>query len=300
MKKEMRFTMRWIYCLIALAGLGWLNIAAGASSCCAANSQEAGACAAPEAKPAETVSETQDAPVSEAIVTLLDKLEARCWNLQSFQAKMVYEKEQRLIDTKTIQNGRLYYQVQQDQEGETVRFMLHFTDLQEVDLEEDQAYPVIRFDEHYFFDGKWVVRRNSRTKTIERWEMSKEPARRETFRLGKGPFPLPFAIRRDDVLKEFDVSLIEDEGKKSKQEAHLRLVPKKESRFAEEYVSLDLWIDTEAYVAKRLEFESTDSQVTTVVWSEIDVDKAIAGSKFDLLPGEAGWTETVHPYDEKQ
>jgi len=242
-------------------------------------------------------------PVSEELMNLLAHLEERCWTMRTFQAKMVYEKVQALIDTKTIQHGRQYYEVKPDesrQNPETVRFLMHFTDLQEIDLEQDEAYPLIKFDEHYYFDGRWVVRRNSRTKSIERWEMSKEPATRETFRLGQGPIPLPFALRREDALREFDASLIADEDAAKAKLAHLHLVPKPAGSFAEQYAALDLWIDTTTYLVQRLQFEAKDSEITRVAWSEIEIDKLLASDIFVLQPGGDGWTETVHPYEESQ
>jgi outer membrane lipoprotein-sorting protein len=225
---------------------------------------------------------------------LLDRIEKRGAALKSFQANMIFEQEQILVDTVTIRNGQIYYQT----DKETVRFRIHFADWLQKDLEEEKSPSPVKFDEDFVFDGLWVTRRNERTKTIQRWEIAKKPRPKEDFRLGKGPFPLPFAIRKADVLKEFEVKLIKPDPNHQKETEHLLLKPKKESSYAEEYVSLELWVNRASAIPQKISYLSTDDEVTTVTWSRIITDKPVKDNLFELKPAGRGWTTEETPLEE--
>lgn len=224
--------------------------------------------------------------VNHDINGLLDRVEKRGTELSSFQAGMTVRESQPLVDALTIRQGALYYQVK-DQE---VRFQLHFDTWQQIDLEEDSPSAPVKQDLDWFFDGRWLHKRDARTKTLQSWEVSKEPARRTDFSLGKGPFPLPFAIKKDDVLRQFEVKLIPADPNDPAHTDHVYLTPKKDSKFADDYVSLELWVLQEQAMPVQLRFEKNDSEITTVTWSDGKIDTEINGDKLTLLPVDKGWT----------
>lgn len=245
----------------------------------------------------ESSSPAPEAPlpaVPPELDTLLDKIEKTGAALKSFQADMLYQQEQLLIDTITIRNGKIYYQADE----KTVRFRIHFADWVQKDMEDETSPPTVRFDEEFVFDGLWVTRRNERTKTIQRWEIAKKPRPREDFRLGKGPFPLPFAIRKADVLVEFEIKLIPPDPNQKTDNEHLVLKPKKESSYADEYLSLALWVNRKTAIPQKISYLSADNQVTTVTWSNIKTDQVIKDNLFELEPAGPGWTTEETPLEE--
>ena len=236
-------------------------------------------CAAAEAGKAE--------PLSPAVEKLLAKVEKRGESLKSFQAAMLYEQNQPLTDTLTVRTGDMYYQADE----KTVRFRIQFADYLQVDLEEEKRPKPVMFNEDFSFDGIWVTRRNERTKSIQRRQVAKTARNKEDFRLGKGPFPLPFALKRSDIVKEFEIQLMKPDPKDKtfKDADHLFLKPKPKSSFAEKYVKLELWLSQKDTVPVRMRYEVDNAETTTVTWSKIQIDKTISAKIFTLKPGGADW-----------
>ena len=245
-----------------------------------------GAVAEPNAccKAVEAVKVEQLSPELEK---LLAKVEQRGESLKSFQGKMLYEQNQPLTDTLTVRTGDMYYQA----DAKTVRFRIHFADYLQVDLEEEKRPKPMKFDEDFSFDGIWVTRRNERTKSIQRRQVAKTARNKEDFRLGRGPFPLPFALKRSDIVKEFEIMLLDPDptDKTFKDADHLLLKPKPKSSFAEKYVKLELWLSKKDTVPVRTRYEVDNAETTTVTWSKIKIDKKISAKTFELKPGGADW-----------
>lgn len=233
----------------------------------------------------------QPSPACPAVDQLLDRVEKRGRTLKSVQARMTFEQEQLLLETREVRHGELYYQDQ----GDVVRFLMHFDDWRQIDLEEDTPAPPIKIDLDYSFDGQWFVKRDARTKMVQRWQLSRTPKDREAFRLGRGPFPLPFSIRKSDVLREFDVKLIEPDKKDPAGTDHLVLIPRPQSSYAEDYVKLELWVSRKLVIPAKLSFERKGYEVTTVTWSDIELDKKLSPKQFELTPLDASWTEEITP-----
>ena len=225
---------------------------------------------------------------------LLDRIENRGAQLQTLQADMLYEQEQRLLDIREIRHGRLSYQNRDDR----VLFRMHFYDWRQIDMEtpEAQRPPAVKLDLDYAFDGQWFIKRDARLKTLQRWEIAQGPSNVEAFRLGKGPFPLPFAIRKLDVVREFDVELIPTDAKRDPVGgSHLRLTPRAESSYAEEYKSLELWVDDKTAVPVKVRFEKEGFEVTAVTWTKLELDELLDAKAFDLAPTNNDWTIETTP-----
>ncbi len=245
----------------------------------------------------ETSCCTVPAVEDEKVASLLADMEKACSELKSFEAKMKYDVLQPLVDTQRIRTGKLYYQVK----GEIVYARIHFDDLLELDLmEEDSTPKPVKFDEDYYFDGLWVHRTNAQTKTLESWEVATKRQVRESFRLGQGPFPLPFAITKSDVQEYFTVAKpVEEAAGELKDTIHLELTPKPDTKYAEEYLKIELWIKSESYLPVQIRYEEKDYNQTTVLWTEIETGKEINDSNFKTPKKPMGWTKTVHPFEEK-
>lgn len=259
---------------------------------CPAFSQDAPN-AAPPTAPETAVTAPAD-PISPELNTLLDKIEKRSGELKSFEADMLFKQEQLLVDSVKIRNGKLYYQAT----PEAVLFRIHFADLLEMDLEEEEKPEPVKFNEDFAFDGRWLTRRNELFKSIQKYEISKEPANKETFRLGKGPFPLPFALTKADILKEFEVRLVPTDQKDPAKTSHLKLKPKKESSLAEKYLELDFWVSAEDMEPRQIRYASPDDEITTVTWSKIKTDKPISKKTFELEAPDKDWDVEVNPLEE--
>lgn len=242
----------------------------------------------------ETVEAAVDPAVDPAVAELLAQVEAKGEELKTFQARMTYRQEQLLLDTVTLRNGWLAYEAGED----AVRFRIHFADWLQQDMEQDEPGKPLKFGEDFAFDGRWLVRRNERTKTLQRVEVTRTPRNREDFRLGQGPFPLPFALKKEDVLEEFGVELIEPE--EPTKSHYLVLTPKPESQFSQQYVQLELWLDKATLAPVRIRYETDDAERIEVTWSKVELDKSIGRGRFELQPAGADWDIEVIPLPKEE
>jgi len=241
---------------------------------------------------------SNDGDICSAVDKLLYRVEQAGAKLASFQADMLYNQLQPIQDTVIIRHGRLYYQVR----GETVRARINFDDFLQQDTDEEEKLKPQKFDEDYVFDGLWLTASNSKTKKIDYHEISKKSRGKEDFRIGNGPFPLPFAIKRKDVLKHFDVKITKADPNAPavlKDSDHIALVPKKKSPYIKDYRRLELWVSKKTALPVRISFEKELGELTTITWSNIKVNKKIRDATFKLKKPGKGWTEDWHPLKEK-
>lgn len=232
------------------------------------------------------------------VVSVLENIETACSKMNSFTAEMNYVVLQPLIDTQSVRTGRLDYLA----DDNSVLARIHFDSLTEIDLMDDEAKPEpVIFDEDYYFDGLWVVRSNSLTKTIQRWEVSQDRQNREAFRLGRGPFPLPFAIKKDDVLKYFEVESVNDKTDEDQDKVvHLKLMPQADSSYAEDYKQVELWVNTDSYLPVKIKYIKQDYEQNTVTWSDIKTNEEIDRKLFTMPKTPKDWTEEVTPLNTDQ
>lgn len=230
-------------------------------------------------------------PADPAVAALLERAEQRSTRLKSVRADMTYTLDQLMLETREVRQGSLLYRVDDQQ----VQFRLHFDSWRQVDLEADEPAPVVPIDLDYAFDGRWLIKRDTHTKMIQRWELAKTPRDREAFRLGRGPFPLPFSLRKADVLANFEASLAEPTEQDPAGTDHLVLVPLPESTYAQDYRRMDLWIERARALPVQLRFEKQGFEVTMVTWRDIKLDVPIDARQFELAPPGPDWSVEVTP-----
>lgn len=135
--------------------------------------------------------------------------------------------------------------------------------------------------EYYGFDGRWLIERNDRAKTITKYEIAREGERRDPFKIGEGPFPLPFGQKREEILANFKVTLEPFTMGDPLQSNHLRCIPMPGTELAQRYARVDMYIDKRLELPVRLVSENAkDESRIEVDFKGINVDEAPAGSRF--------------------
>lgn len=245
-----------------------------------------------------TAASTNTRPVDAKTVELLNKIEKACMQLQSYQADMKYDIIQSLTDSQSIRTGQLYYKV----DDKSILARMHFADLTEIDLMDTESLPAVtKFNEDYYFDGLWVVRTSQQTKTVQKWEVSKDRQNRDAFRIGHGPFPLPFAIKTGDVTEYFDVKLdAPPQRTKPENAISLTLTPMPGSSYAKEYKLVELWVNKDNFMPIQICYVKQDYEENTVTWTNIKTNEKIENSMFTMPSTPAGWTEEIKKLEEKE
>jgi hypothetical protein len=190
----------------------------------------------PTTAPADiTVGETKPPAVK-----LLDEIEHAADDLHSFTASIFYEVEDALIGETQIRKGDVIYRLEPEIGGRS--FAILFDEFIQNRRKREQR-------SHYIFSDRWLVEIDHDQKLFIKREIAAPGEQFDPFKLGEGPIPLPVGQPADEVLKRFDVSLIDlpDEGPLRKLEADtvdgLRLVPKPDTPLAEDFTRIDLFYD---------------------------------------------------------
>jgi outer membrane lipoprotein-sorting protein len=224
---------------------------------------------------------------------VLSRVEGRLTKLHTFRAEMEYQVDQVLLDSRTVRHGTMYYA----QDSNTVAFRVNFRDWSQYDLEEEESAEIepVKYQEDYIFDGQWLSVRNEQRKSLRRVEVSKGKVDPNMFRLGKGPVPLPFALKKDDVLKEFKVEEVEPTAADPNETRHLVLTPRETSSVLKRYKRYEMWVSVKNWVPVQVLLVSQENEVTRVRWTVIELDMKLDKDVFVVPVVGSDWSVEVVP-----
>ncbi len=247
----------------------------------------AGQDSAAASAPAESAPARLD-PVVDRILTRLEQREIRdlraevAWKLQY----LTDDPEEALT-----RRGQIWYR-----RGEpTARFLVHFS-------EKIQAGRREPLEEKHLFDGRWYIELQSQTRHVSRREVRREDDPSDPFRLGEGPFPVPFGQRKADILREFEVARIEASGEGPADTDRLRLTPRPGTSTAQTYQWVEFWIAREGAVsglplqvrAAKLKGTGQLDAYITVTFRNAELNVGLSESLF-RIETPPGYQETVEP-----
>ena len=193
-----------------------------------------------------------------------------------------------------VKQGRIWYQ----QQKPVAKFLVHF----DRKITSNRAH---KLDERHMFDGRWYVELKSETKTVTRREVRRVGDLENPYKLGEGPFPLPFGQKKADILKVFDVTLIPSAETDPPNSDHLKLIPNKDSQTGRDYKHVEVWIAREGprhglpikvQTAKKAPTGRLDSFIT-ITFEDVRLNEGFSGGIFDIKT-PAGYheeTETLEP-----
>ncbi len=236
---------------------------------------------------------------------LLDRIEAVVKATKSLSARLVYTRYQGVLGDKQVRVGKIDYVA-----GPPGQFHIHFTHL----IVNKRAE---KKDQHWIFDGVWLVERHDDKKQIIKRQIVPPNAaerHKDPLAVGEGPFPIPVKFDKQKLLARFDVTLIppakDAEAKKDANEGdkpaakgaaaqnqiHLRLVSKRAGRNAGP-VSIDLWYDAETLTPQRATTNEGDGSSSEIKLLRAQFDAPIDKKRFSTeLPKEGGWLIEVKPW----
>jgi len=226
-------------------------------------------------------------PVVDKILT---RLESR--DVHDLKAKLRWELSSEVEEEEdaNIKFGEIWYK-----EAEPVaKFLVVF----EHKLVGDRRRPL---DEKHLFDGRWYIKLEKQTKTVTRQEIRRADDPVDPYRIGEGPFPLPFGQKKADVLREFDVSRMPPAEGDPPATDHLRLVPREGTRTGERYRIVDLWIAREGACAGlpiKVRTAKRDGLSTiTIAFEDVRLNTGFSDSVFKIETplGYEEYVETLEP-----
>ena len=156
--------------------------------------------------------------------------------------------------------------------------------------------------EQHLFDGVWYVKLDEERRSIERIQVREPDDPLDPFKLGQGPFPVPFGQSRQSILQEFVVARIDPAPDDPPSTDHLKLTPREGTRTAETYRYVHFWIAREGPEAglpvkvragKLKPTGQLDADIT-VTFTNPRLNPGLSASVFKIETPR-GFDETVQP-----
>jgi hypothetical protein len=176
--------------------------------------------------PAEAAAVHPDPQVND----ILDRLERK--KIDDVQTPIRFTKVDLVLEDKQVFQGILRFK--QDQPNP--RFFIRFDKFTQEGITREKP-------EWHVFDGQWYIEARQSTNTIVKRQIVRPGEEINVFRIGQGPFPLPFGQSKADILKYFDVKLVPATDKDPAGSVHLECTPKPGTDMADKYGSVHFYID---------------------------------------------------------
>ncbi len=232
-------------------------------------------------RPASTQSAGQAEP---KVHTILQQLELRGDSIKDLKAKIEWQILDRVIDDKQAKFGDLSFKRDKPHDKFLVKFGRTVV--------EDQ---VIDKPEEHLFDGRWYIEKREATKSVIKREIVRPGEEFDPFKLGQGPFPLPFGQKESEILNKFQVSYVEPAKDDPANSAHLKLLPKPGAQdMADKYNELHFFVDKKLDLPVKVVADQKDDKLVTVTFSDIQVNTGLPGSAFTIqVPDDPTWSVSV-------
>jgi len=186
--------------------------------------------AGPSSKPASRPASTQPAKCDPAVEQILDRLEQK--KVADIETPIVFIKTEPILEDIQKYEGILRFKADKP----NPRFLIRF------DKFIQEGIPSYQKQWHAF-DGQWYIEVQAKTKTINKYEIVRKGEHFDAFKIGQGPFPLPFGQKKKDILRNCSVKLIKPDPKKDPPETdHLECTPLPGTELADRYGTVHFYI----------------------------------------------------------
>lgn len=238
------------------------------------------------------------------IDAVLEKLNKRTKELQSYEAQVRYKFSQPLLESRTLRTGVLYY-VKNDEKS---RLRINFQTLKQDD-EKQQKYI-----EHYIFDGIWLTHIDHQIKAVKRYELAEPNNPMDAFDLVSRNFPIIGFSKAQDLKKEFEIKVVDStpsasSGQASSSQAEqqggdvedfiqLHLKVKPDSAY-KDWPSIDFWIDKKLYLPMKIIATSTEEDIYEIEFLKPKVNKKINQKVFEFKIPD-GFSVETEPLKKKE
>jgi outer membrane lipoprotein-sorting protein len=207
------------------------------------------------------------------IAEILSKMHNATMELKSCQAKLSYLfiQDPDLFESKTLQNGMLYYQKNDDRSQLRIRF----DDIKQEDFDPEKRR------EEFLFDGVWLTRINFKLKQIDRMQKAQKNDPIGVFELISHNFPLVGFSNIEQLSKDFDIRLPEKPNESDNSIA-LLLSVKKGSKYENEYKKIDFRADAKTYMPQQIVAYSSQGDIYDIKFTELKINKKLKKAVFTI------------------
>jgi hypothetical protein len=211
--------------------------------------------------------------VDSSVDQILDALDQRGTGLQSFTADVSLSETDTAVGDADTRTGKVAYQLKPNGDG---RIRVTFDTI-------DHGGRAVKEIQIYMLDDGKLVDRNYRKKSQTTRQVLKPGEKLNLLKLGEGPFPLPIGQPKDEVYKLFDVRKNDPAKDDPPGTVHIQLVPKPDTRFARQFKTIDVWVETKSNMPRRIStMDSAQTTLRTTELQNVQVNPKVSDSDFKL------------------
>ncbi len=203
---------------------------------------------------------------------VLTQLSRKTKQLKSYEAQVEYTFIQPVFESTTMRKGVMYYA----KSGKKSKLRMNFRTLKQDD-EKEQKYR-----EEFIFDGVWLTHINFQIKQVRVHQLAEPNKPMDAFELAGRNLPIVGFARIEDLKKQFDIKLVEQQRKEHENFIHLNLKVKSDSVYKDDYVSIDFWIDKKLGMPARINAVSTEEDIYQIRLIKPKVNKRMDKKVFEF------------------
>ncbi|MHC4744926.1 MAG: LolA family protein, partial [Planctomycetota bacterium] len=155
--------------------------------------------------------------------------------------------------------------------------------------------------EQFIFDGIWLTQINYQIKAVKKYQLAEPNQPVDAFEVTSNNIPLIGFTKIEDLKKQFEITLVAQKDGKPQTFSQLHLKVKPNSRYEDDYVSLDFRIDKKLGLPTKIIAVSAepgpqleDNDVYEIRFLKPRINKKIAAKVFDFkIPKGFGEPEIV-------
>jgi len=224
-----------------------------------------------------------------SVEVVLERLKKQTAELKSYQGQIEYRFSQPLLESETLRKGVLYYQKSEGKSALRINFQML-----KQDDEEEQKYI-----EQYIFDGVWLTHIDYQIKEVKRYQRAEPNEPVDALELAGENFPIIGFSKVEELKKEFEIKLVEQQGGGAEDFIQLHLKVKVDSIYKDDYTSIDFWIDKKLYLPAKIVAVSTEEDIYQIKFLKAKVNKKLDEKVFEVkIP--RGFGKEIIPLNVKE
>lgn len=231
--------------------------------CCAGTRGPEATSAATRRAPARSQPATNVDPNTWAI---LKRLEDAGKKYATLRADIDYQVDSRMTGEKEACTGEVTYQRETKKQPAKFRVLFKTRRL-------DGGRRMKRKID-YIFDGRFMIKDDYKIKTRTKWEISPE-GRKNALQIGKGPFPVPFGQKAEDVTRYLQPTTRKPTEKDPANTDYLMLTPRKGHEKDVNFIRLEMWVNRKTNLPVKIMSRDNSKNITTVIFKNIQTQSKI-------------------------
>ncbi|MHC4216040.1 MAG: LolA family protein [Planctomycetota bacterium] len=209
--------------------------------------------------------------------------------MKSYEVQVEYVFSQPLFDSRSLRKGVLYYA----KYGKKSRLKVDFRTMQQDDEKQK------KYSEQFIFDGVWLIHIDGQIKHVKKVQLAEPNEPVDGFELVKRSFPIIGFSKVEELKKDFEITLLPQKQNEPALFTKLRLKVKPDSRYKDDYSSIDFWVDNKTSLPGRILAVSTEEDEFDIRLLKAKVNLKIDEKMFDyVIP--TGYTSEVITLEDRR